>query len=152
MGLNTFSAKLSEISNKNYLFLHYNYFRLKKLIDTDIHKLTKKVSEYFEIKSGFAFSSKDYTDDGIKLIRISNISKYDELLYSEMSLLPIEYRNKYKKYLLQNNDIVIGMTGDGKTFKTGIVLNIIDDVLLNQRVGILRLKKILNTMKDFFII
>jgi len=150
MGLKIIHAKLSEVANKSYLFLHYDYFRLKKIIDKDINTLTKKVDEYFEIISGFAFSSKDYTDDGIKLIRISNISKYDELLYGEMSMLPQAYKEKYKNYLLKNNDIVIGMTGDGKLFKTGIVENILDDVLLNQRVGIFRLKKDIKYNQKFF--
>jgi len=150
MGLNIIHSKLSEVANKSYLFLHYDYFRLKKIIDKDINILTKKVNEYFEIISGFAFSSKDYTDDGIKLIRISNISKYDELLYDKMSMLPQEYKKKYKNYLLKNNDIVIGMTGDGKLFKTGIVENISNDVLLNQRVGILRLKENIKYNQKFF--
>ena len=150
MGLNIFNARLSEISNKDYLFLHYDYFRLKKLIDKDIHNLPRKVNEYFEVISGYAFSSKDYTDVGVKLIRISNISKYGELLYTEMSKLPIEYQDKYSKYLLKNNDIIIGMTGDGKNFKTGIVLNSTNNVLLNQRVGILRLKENIKYNEKFF--
>jgi restriction endonuclease S subunit len=139
MGVVT-KTKFSEISKSHYLFSTFNFFRLRKLIDEDLLYLQVRLSEYFEIISGFAFSSKDYTDEGVSVCRIGDISKYNELLIDEMLLLPEEYADNYEKYLIQNNDILIGLTGDGKFFKTCYVENLDVPILLNQRVGIIRVK------------
>ncbi len=139
MGVVT-KTKFSEISKSHYLFSTFNFFRLRKLIDEDLLYLQVRLSEYFEIISGYAFSSKDYTDEGVSVCRIGDISKYNELLIDEMLLLPEEYADDYTKYRIQNNDILIGLTGDGKFFKTCYVENLEIPVLLNQRVGIIRVK------------
>lgn len=139
MGVVT-KTKFSEISKSHYLFSTFNFFRLRKLIDEDLLYLQVRFSEYFEIISGFAFSSKDYTDEGVSVCRIGDISKYNELLIDEMLLLPEEYADDYSKYRIQNNDILIGLTGDGKFFKTCYVENLEVPILLNQRVGIIRVK------------
>ncbi len=139
MGVVT-KTKFSEISKSHYLFSTFNFFRLRKLIDEDLLYLQVRLSDYFEIISGFAFSSKDYTDEGVSVCRIGDISKYNELLINEMLLLPEEYADDYSKYLIQNNDILIGLTGDGKFFKTCYVENLEVPILLNQRVGIIRVK------------
>jgi type I restriction enzyme, S subunit len=134
------NTKFSEIAKSHYLFSTFNFFRLRKKIDEDLFYLQVRLSDYFEIISGFAFSSKDYTDDGVSVCRIGDISKYNELLIDEMLLLPEEYADDYSKYRIQNNDILIGLTGDGKFFKTCYVENLEFPVLLNQRVGIIRVK------------
>lgn len=139
MGVVT-KTKFSEISKSHYLFSTFNFFRLRKLIDEDLLYLQVRLSEYFEIISGFAFSSKDYSDEGVSVCRIGDISKYNELLIDEMLLLPEEYADDYSKYRIQNNDILIGLTGDGKFFKTCYVENLEVPILLNQRVGIIRVK------------
>ncbi len=147
MGVKWSKTKFSEISKSHYLFSNYNYFLLRKEIDRDKSFLVERIAEYFYIISGFAFSSKDYQDEGVLVCRIGDISKTGEINLSDMKKLPIEYTEKYKSFLIKNGDILIGMTGDGKYFKTGFVENLTQNILLNQRVGILRLKE---TKKDVF--
>lgn len=150
MGVVT-KTKFSEISKSHYLFSTFNFFRLRKLIDEDLLYLQVRLSEYFEIISGFAFSSKDYTDDGISVCRIGDISKYNELLIEEMLKLPEEYADDYSKYCIQNNDLLIGLTGDGKFFKTCYVENLEVPILLNQRVGIIRVKQNIKDISAKFV-
>jgi restriction endonuclease S subunit len=137
----TSKASFSEISKSHYLFSTFNYFRLRKLIDEKPYFLKVRLGDFFEVISGFAFSSKDYTDEGVLVCRIGDISKTNELLVGEMLRLPEEYFEQYEKYRVQKDDILIGLTGDGKYFKTCLVEIDEPEILLNQRVGILRLKK-----------
>ena len=144
-------VKFSDIAKSHYLFTTFNFFRLRKLLDANEAFQQKRLSDYFEIISGYAFSSKDYTDDGVPVCRIGDISKYNELLISEMLKLPEEYADDFSKYQIQNDDILIGLTGDGKYFKTCFVENLEEPVLLNQRVGILRVKEGVNNISPKFI-
>ena len=144
-------TKFSEISKSHYLFSTYNYFRLRKLIDVKPYFQQVRLGDFFEIISGFAFSSKDYTDEGVSVCRIGDISKNNELLVDEMLKLPDEYFDVYEKYRILQNDILIGLTGDGKFFKTCLVNIAEPEILLNQRVGILRLKKGIENVSVKFI-
>lgn len=144
-------TKFSEISKSHYLFSTYNYFRLRKLIDAKPYFQQVRLGDFFEIISGFAFSSKDYTDEGVSVCRIGDISKNNELLVDEMLKLPDEYFDVYEKYRILQNDILIGLTGDGKFFKTCLVNIAEPEILLNQRVGILRLKKDIENVSVKFV-
>ena len=144
-------TKFSEISKSHYLFSTYNYFRLRKLIDEKPHFQQVRLGDFFEIISGFAFSSNDYTDEGVSVCRIGDISKTNELLVEEMLKLPEEYFDVYDKYRILQNDILIGLTGDGKFFKTCLVNLVKPEILLNQRVGILRLKDGIDNISVKFI-
>lgn len=144
-------TSFSEISKSHYLFSTFNYFRLRKLIDEKPYFQKIRLGDFFEIISGFAFSSKDYTDEGVLVCRIGDISKANELLVDEMLRLPDDYLEKYEKYRISKNDILIGLTGDGKYFKTCLVELDEPEILLNQRVGILRLKKDITTVAIKFI-
>lgn len=146
MEVNMTSTNFSEIGKSHYLFSSTNYFKLRKVIDNDLSFLQVRISSYFEIISGFAFSSEDYTDDGVSVCRIGDISKTGELLTEQMLKLPDEYCEIYERFQIKERDILIGMTGDGKYFKTCFVEKLDKPILLNQRVGILRLK---NDVKDF---
>ena len=150
MGVVT-KTKFSEISKSHYLSTTFNFFRLRKLLDANLGFQQIRLADYFEIISGFAFSSKDYTDEGVLVCRISDISKYNELLTDEMLKLPEEYGIDFSKFLIQNNDILIGLTGDGKFFKTCFVKDLQEIILLNQRVGILRLKENIECVSPKFI-
>lgn len=102
----------------------------------------RELREFVKFISGYAFSSNDYIyKDGIKLLTIKNI-KEDKIDFTESTLLPFDYKDKYKTFLIKKGDIVIAMTGAtiGKSF----IFNLDEDVLLNQRVGILRCSEKLN--------
>lgn len=141
MGVIGVLKKFSEIGSTPYLLYNYQFFNLKEKIDSKSNFKQVRLSDYFDIISGFAFSSKDYTTEGVRVCRISDIKKTGRIELENMHTLPEEYIDKYSNYQILENDILIGMTGDGVYFKTGIFDHKNTDVLLNQRVGILRLKK-----------
>lgn len=100
-----------------------------------------KLKKYCELENGFSFKSDDYVDGSDTLCcRMSNIRPDGtfDILYSA-TYLPTEYKKKYNKYLLEDNDIIIAMTdmaGDPKIL--GVPTKVITkgyNLLLNQRVG-----------------
>lgn len=139
MGVKFIQLKMSDIAKSNYFLTTFQYAKLKQHIEDNSYLFNTKIGEFFDIISGFAFSSKDYTDEGVLLCRIGDISKNNQLLTDEMIRLPNEYLTQYEKFRIYKNDILIGLTGDGRYFKTCLFYQD-KEILLNQRVAVLRLK------------
>lgn len=68
-----------------------------------------RIGDFGKLQGGYAFKSKDFIENGIKLVQISNVNK-DSLDWNEINRLPEEYIEKYKDYSLNVGDIVIAMT------------------------------------------
>jgi len=101
--------------------------------------ITIKLSELTEVYSGFAFKSKDLTDEGgIPVIKIKNI--HDRIVDKNVqTYLPKKlFIKKYEKYILEKQDILIAMTGQGSVGRIGKMMSFNDEYLVNQRVGIIR--------------
>ncbi len=64
-----------------------------------------------DIKTGYAFSSDDFTDEGIPVLRISDITKEGKVDLSSAKFLPIEYANMFRAVTLKSEGIVMAMTG-----------------------------------------
>lgn len=86
------------------------------------------------ILSGYSFKSDDFIDDGIPIIRISDIKK--EINWEETKKVSSINEKILRRFIIQENDILIAMTGAtiGKT----AIYKSSKKALLNQRVGILR--------------
>ena len=70
----------------------------------------KKLGEVCQVLNGFAFKSSEYVPKGIRIIRISDvqngyISDKDKVFY------PIENLSEFERYLLNNGDLVMSLTG-----------------------------------------
>jgi type I restriction enzyme M protein len=91
------------------------------------------LGQYAKIENGYAFESKDYTSAGINLVRIGDI-KFGYVSNEELVKLPLEFKEKYKKFELRRGDILIAMTG-ATVGKIGMVSEESLPALLNQRVG-----------------
>ena len=107
--------------------------------------ITYKISDLCDFQNGYAFNSSDYVEEGMPIIRMSNISIDGNLnLTSENTkYYPREKAEILKKYVLNKNDVVMAMTDMTKDM--GIIgkTAIIDEdnkYLLNQRVGRLIIK------------
>ena len=101
----------------------------------------KKLSEICNILNGYAFKSKEYVDDGIRVIRITNVQKgiiedFDPKYYD------ISQKDKLKNYMLKENDLLISLTGN--VGRVGLMPKELLPAGLNQRVGCLRIKDIDN--------
>jgi type I restriction enzyme, S subunit len=104
----------------------------------DIKK--EKVGKYIEIQHGYAFSSKDFSDSGIPVIKIQNVS--DPIVDVEQinSFYDNEIDDKIRKFIVKNNDLLISMTGSKITQLNSAVGKVSKYAskkiaLLNQRIG-----------------
>ena len=94
-----------------------------------------KLGEVCEILNGFAFKSLLYVNEGIRIIRITNVQKgYIE--NSDPKYYPIEYRNSIEKYILKENDLLMSLTGN--VGRVGLISKTMLPAALNQRVACLR--------------
>lgn len=142
------TKELIEYKEKQKKGLMQNLLTGKKRLQgwTDKWK-TIKLGEVANFISGYSFSSDDFIDEGIALIKISNIQNDNINIDNNTVYLPIEFKDKYHKFIIKTNDLLIAMSG-ATTGKMGVFKqeNI---ALLNQRVGIIRAKE--NFCQNFLI-
>ena len=98
-----------------------------------------KLGEYIDVLSGFAFKSKDFSDSGIPVIKIKNVSP-PCITLDDLSYVPEDVAFQNLKYILKKGDVLIAMTGSHINQITSVVGRVgrvrYDDVtVLNQRVG-----------------
>ena len=86
------------------------------------------------VRGGKAFRSKNYEEEGIPLIRISNIQDQKVSFEKNTVHLPASFSDEHGRYLMRNGDIVIAMSG-ATTGKLGVFEGEDDSAFLNQRVG-----------------
>jgi len=72
------------------------------------HWLTKRLEYCIDILPGYAFSSQDFVERGIKLLRGVNVApetiRWDDIVYWDKDL-----DESLEKYLLKENDLVLGL-------------------------------------------
>ena len=141
--------KINEIKNFNRFdseFYLKEYEEIeKKILDYEGgFDLVKNLTKNF---SGFAFSSENYKNKGIQIIRIQNISsgkidlEKNKIFYDEKEF------EKYKNFQIQYKDILLGMTG--ATIGRCSLNMEKKKLLLNQRV--LAIRKNSNKINDEFL-
>ncbi|NLD99780.1 MAG: restriction endonuclease subunit S [Fibrobacter sp.] len=97
----------------------------------------KELGKIVNIINGFAFKSKKYSKEGIRVIRISDVQK-GRISNDSLKFYPTESQNEIKNYLLNEDDLVMSLTGN-----VGRVAIISKEHLpagLNQRVACIRAK------------
>ena len=96
------------------------------------------LSNFIELKSGYAFKSETYVEDGkYKIITIKNV-KSGELDLSEYSVIDSLPYNIQSHQILKIGDIIMSLTGN--VGRTCVITS--EDCLLNQRVGKVKVKNI----------
>ena len=104
--------------------------------------MLEKLNAVAEIFSGYAFNSKEMnSSNGIPLIKIKNVNNKRVSKVVDSYLNVDSYNKKYERYFLQNDDILVAMTGQGSVGRIGKMFNLDAPFLVNQRVGIIRAKK-----------
>ena len=88
------------------------------------------------VNGGYAFKSRDYQEEGIPLLRISNINDKNVTFDEKTVYLSKSFASELSDFLLNSGDIVIALSG-ATTGKYG-VYNFPGQALLNQRVGRLK--------------
>ena len=102
------------------------------------------LGDYIDILSGFAFKSKDFSDNGIPVIKIKNIVP-PYVTLEDLSYVPNEIAKLNHKFLLTYNDVLIALTGSHINQMASVVGRIARvkyniPSLLNQRVGKITVK------------
>ena len=97
------------------------------------------IGDLFNVFSGKGFKEKEYAEDGIKLLRITNVS-YNGLVWDDCKFLPIEYTQKEKDLIVKKDDIVLALNRPITNNKLKISkINLDGECILYQRVGCLRI-------------
>ncbi len=100
------------------------------------HWEVTKLKHLVIIKTGFAFSSEAFIDEGIPVLRIGDISPNDAVDFSNGKFLPMKYKEINSGCLVISDDIVMAMTG--ATIGKAGWYNLPEPALLNQRVCLFR--------------
>lgn len=111
-----------EMKNANQLWLG----------EIPLHWGVKPLKFVTKIKTGFAFSSDDFTDEGVPVVRIGDISRDGQVDLSDAKYLPVEYQRSHAAVRIKNNDILMAMTG--ATIGKAARYTANSPALLNQRV------------------
>lgn len=111
-----------EMKNSNQLWLG----------EVPSHWSVKPLKFVAKIKTGFAFSSDDFIDEGIPILRIGDISRDGEVDLSDAKYLPVESLNSHAAVKVRNGDILMAMTG--ATIGKAARYKLDCPALLNQRV------------------
>lgn len=93
-----------------------------------------QLGDICDLNGGFAFKSSNYTAEGARVIRISD---FDERGFKDERIVRHEYTNDLEQYVLEENNILMAMTG-GTVGKCLLVKNIDEKMVVNQRVATMR--------------
>lgn len=95
-----------------------------------------KLKKAFSIFQGYAFSSKDSTNEGVRWLKIADVG-IQRMNPETPSFLPLARKNEFQKFKVSQGDYVVALTRPylNHRLKIAKVNNTYDGALLNQRVG-----------------
>ena len=98
------------------------------------HWEVAKFNLYVSIRHGHQFMNHDFTDDGVKVVKITQLHKDGYLDLSKCSYVSSEQLENYQSILIKEKDILMCLTGGtiGKIIRVGEVN---EPLLQNYRVG-----------------
>jgi type I restriction enzyme M protein len=97
-----------------------------------------RLGDYAEILNGFAFKSEKYVNEGIRVIRITNVQK-GNIVDDDPKFYPSNTINEISNYILRENDLLVSLTGN--VGRVGLLDKFLLPAALNQRVACLRTKE-----------
>jgi type I restriction enzyme S subunit len=106
-----------------------------------------KLGNELNLFNGYAFSSTDSCENGVRWVKIADVG-INEMKLDSPSFLPSEFKEKHSKFSLYKGDYVVALTRPilGGKLKIARVNDDFDGSLLNQRVGKLESKNDLEYM------
>ena len=110
-----------------------------------------KLGQYVRLQGGYAFKSKDFSDEGIPVVKLGNLYQGRFDLTRDPSFLPHENEDA-KAALIDENDILVSQTGTRHKRDYGFFVQIpkgTPRMLLNQRV--LAVRPLLKTMTEWIV-
>jgi type I restriction enzyme S subunit len=110
-----------------------NTFLEKLLDEAEIQWVP--LGDVARILNGYSFKSSKYSDVGIRVIRISDVQK-GKMSDKNQKFYPIELKEEIERYLLNENDLVMSLTGNAG--RVAILSKKDLPAGLNQRVACIR--------------
>lgn len=108
--------------------------------------LLKRVAS---IQGGYAFSTNDFTDEGVQLVKISNLYQNKFSLDRQPTFVSKEVALKNTDFILKKGDLILSLTGTlGKRdYGYTVIIDQDGEFLLNQRVAkIIPFHSVISTM------
>ncbi|MCU8086288.1 restriction endonuclease subunit S [Shewanella sp. SM21] len=101
------------------------------------HWTVSRVKYVSSVSGGFAFSSDDFVDSGIQLIKIGNLYQSRLQLERDPTFLPIGFSKSHAVFKVSKGDLLMSLTGTlGKRdYGFAVRYDADEDSLLNQRVA-----------------
>ena len=93
---------------------------------------TVKLGEVLELQNGYAFKSKEYSQDGFFVMRITNVQQ-GYISAHNPKYIQIASASKLAKFILEEGDILVSLTGD--MGRVGVIREEHLPAALNQRVA-----------------
>ena len=94
-----------------------------------------RLGDVSEVNGGFAFKSSKYTNDGMRVIRISD---FDEKGFKNDKVVRYQFSDVLRNFKLEPNNILMAMTG-GTVGKSLLVKELPEPMVVNQRVATIRI-------------
>lgn len=93
-----------------------------------------RFTDKIELKHGFQFREDDFTDEGLKIVKITQLSPKGYLDLSNCSFIDTKRLNIFRSIIIKNGDVLMALTG-GTIGKIIRAENISEPLLQNYRVG-----------------
>lgn len=119
-------------------FINYEPFMKKEKVISELGEIPNgwkvgTIGEYARVRSGYAFKSKWWTDEGIGVVKIKDING-NSVEIDSLSNVADEYVLKAKEFEVSSGDLLIAMTG-ATVGKVGVIPKNDKRIFVNQRVG-----------------
>lgn len=101
------------------------------------HWVVSPLKYYSKMQGGFAFSSDDFSESGVQLLKIANVYQNRLALERQPTFLNESYLSSHKDFVVTNGDILMSLTGTlGKQdYGFAVLVENNNEFLLNQRVA-----------------
>ncbi len=93
-----------------------------------------RFGDYIKLRHGYQFRNYDFTEFGIPVIKIGEISKDNKLVLENCTFIEKSRLGNFKNIVIANGDVLMALTG-ATLGKSCIVRNINGPLLQNYRVG-----------------
>jgi type I restriction enzyme S subunit len=104
------------------------------LSEIPVHWEVAKFNLFISIRHGHQFMNYDFTENGVKVVKITQLHRDGHLDLSKCSFVASEQLENYQSILIKEKDILMCLTGGtiGKIIRVGVVN---EPLLQNYRVG-----------------
>ena len=135
-----YTATLGLIAEKEKIAVGGEYnLSGERYRESGVRRKTKwpmvELGSVIRILNGYAFKSKNYVTDGIRVIRITNVQR-GRIVDNDPKFYPKASEKSISKYMLNENDLLLSLTGN--VGRIGILNAYYLPAALNQRVACLR--------------